>query len=133
MRKTIDSRVLNFCCAGCLQVYELQRLEGRRPRPHTQGTQARVQPEPRSGADPEPGEANSSRIIILSIGGLTCANCVAHVEGALRSVAGVLNASANGATGRAAVEFIAGVVEMADLKEAVTSSGYEVLGISDTG
>ncbi len=26
--KTIDGRALNFCCGGCLQVYEFLREEG---------------------------------------------------------------------------------------------------------
>ncbi len=67
--------------------------------------------------------------VTLPIGGMTCASCVAHVEGGLRAVPGVLNASVNLATERATVEMIPGAVTLADLKHAVEDVGYEVLDL----
>ncbi len=67
--------------------------------------------------------------VTLPIGGMTCASCVAHVEGGLRGVPGVLNASVNLATERATVEMIPGAVTLADLKHAVEDVGYEVLDL----
>jgi len=69
--------------------------------------------------------------ITLPIGGMTCASCVAHVEGGLRSVPGVLSASVNLATERATVEMIPGAATLADLKRAVEDVGYAVLDLSD--
>ncbi|MBI4503922.1 MAG: copper-translocating P-type ATPase [Chloroflexi bacterium] len=66
--------------------------------------------------------------IQLAIGGMTCASCVAHVEKALRRVNGVLSASVNLATERAAVEYLPTVAELPDLKRAVDEAGYQVLG-----
>ncbi len=65
--------------------------------------------------------------VTLPIGGMTCASCVAHVEGGLRTVPGVLNVNVNLATERATVEMIAGATTLADLKRAVEEVGYEVL------
>jgi Cu+-exporting ATPase len=65
--------------------------------------------------------------VTLPIGGMTCASCVAHVEGGLRAVPGVLNVSVNLATERATVEMVPGTVTRADLKRAVEDVGYEVL------
>ncbi|MEM4724640.1 MAG: copper ion binding protein, partial [Candidatus Hadarchaeum sp.] len=65
--------------------------------------------------------------VILRIGGMTCASCVAHVEEALRSLDGVLEANVNLATERAAVEYIPGLVGMEDFRRAVADAGYEVL------
>ncbi|CAG0944654.1 H+-transporting ATPase [Anaerolineae bacterium] len=69
--------------------------------------------------------------ITLPIGGMTCAACVMHVEGGLKQVPGVLNASVNLATERATVEMIPGAVTFADLKHAVEDVGYEVLDTGD--
>ncbi|MEN3011099.1 MAG: heavy metal translocating P-type ATPase [Candidatus Bipolaricaulaceae bacterium] len=65
--------------------------------------------------------------VILPIGGMTCAACVAHVEEALRRLPGVVSASANLATEKATVIFIPGLVGLADFKRAVAEAGYEVL------
>ncbi len=67
--------------------------------------------------------------VTLPIGGMTCASCVAHVEGGLREVPGVLNVNVNLATERATVEMIPGAVTLADLKHAVEDVGYEVLDL----
>jgi len=119
--KTIDGRMLNFCCGGCLQVYEILREEGLDSGPSKQETQTFSQP---AGTMP-------SKTITIPIMGMTCANCVAHVEGSLRSVPGVLNANVNLATGHATVEMIPGVVTIADLKQAVEDAGYEVPDTED--
>ncbi|HEX7587848.1 MAG TPA: copper ion binding protein, partial [Anaerolineae bacterium] len=67
--------------------------------------------------------------ITLPIGGMTCASCVAHVEGGLREVPGVLSVNVNLATEHATVEMIPGAATLADLKHAVEDVGYEVLDL----
>ncbi len=64
--------------------------------------------------------------VTLPISGMTCASCVSTVERALKSAEGVVSASVNLATERATVEYIPGVVTVADLKRAVQKAGYEV-------
>lgn len=64
---------------------------------------------------------------LLPIGGMTCASCVAHVEGALRDVPGVVDVNVNLATEKASVSFVPGVATSADFKKAVAKTGYEVL------
>jgi len=65
--------------------------------------------------------------VILPIGGMTCASCVAHVEEALRELDGVVSVSVNLATERALVEYVPGIVGMEDFRRAVADAGYEVL------
>jgi Cu+-exporting ATPase len=65
--------------------------------------------------------------VVLAIGGMTCASCVAHVEKALSSVPGVLAASANLATEKATITFLPGAVGQDALRQAVAAAGYEVL------
>jgi heavy metal translocating P-type ATPase len=60
----------------------------------------------------------------LSIGGMTCASCVAHVEHALAAVPGVSEVSVNLATERAQIKHEPGV-ELAALTGAVVAEGYE--------
>ncbi len=65
--------------------------------------------------------------VILPIGGMTCASCVAHVEEALRELDGVVSVSVNLATERALVEYVPGIVGIEDFRRAVADAGYEVL------
>jgi Cu+-exporting ATPase len=69
----------------------------------------------------------STDTVVLPIGGMTCASCVAHVEHALQDVPGVVNVNVNLATEKAAVEYIPGVASVADFRRAVADAGYEVL------
>ena len=130
--KTIEGRALNFCCAGCLQVYEFLREEGPQPNQSGRKTGARPQAEQVSTVDRPVGGTGSSKIITLLIAGMTCANCVAHVERSLRAVPGVLSANVNLATERAMVEMIPGAVTMADLKHAVEGVGYKAFDGDDS-
>jgi Cu+-exporting ATPase len=67
----------------------------------------------------------------LPIGGMTCASCVSHVEGALAGVPGVISAVVNLATEKATVQYVPGVAGLADFKHAVADSGYQVLEIAE--
>jgi len=131
--KVIDGRPLNFCCTGCLRVFELLRDEGVRPNQSGQGTPARTQTEPVSTGDRQLRGTALSKTVSLSIGGMTCANCVAHVGDGLRAVPGVLNVNVDLASGRARVDMIPGAVKTADLRHAVEDVGYTVLDVGDAG
>ncbi|WP_065128779.1 heavy metal translocating P-type ATPase [Dehalogenimonas alkenigignens] len=67
---------------------------------------------------------NKKTSLTLFIGGMTCAACVRHVEGALKSVPGVGEVTVNLATGKAAVEYDPSQATPADLKKAVEDMGY---------
>jgi Cu+-exporting ATPase len=69
--------------------------------------------------------------VTLPIGGMTCASCAAHVEGALSDVTGVISANVNLATERASVSFIPDLVGLEDFKQAVAESGYQVLELAE--
>ena len=78
-------------------------------------------------------QAQAAEKVTLNIGGMTCAACVHHVEGALAGVDGVSGATVNLATERATVEYIPGIAGVADFREAVTDAGYSLLGIAADG
>ncbi len=70
---------------------------------------------------------NSSSKTSLTIGGMTCASCLANVEGALKGVPGVKAVTVNLATNKAMVEHDPAQASLADMKKAVDEIGYEVV------
>jgi len=64
---------------------------------------------------------------------MTCASCITHVESALTKVPGVETAAVNLATERATVEYQAGTTGLTELRKAVESAGYRLLGVSTGG
>jgi len=77
------------------------------------------------------GYAPAVERITLPIGGISCASCVATIEGALRKTPGVVSATVNFATNAATVEFAPASATMADLRRAVREAGYEPLDAAD--
>ena len=67
----------------------------------------------------------------LSVGGMTCASCVARVERALSRVPGVLEVSVNLATERAHLRAVAGT-EQATLGAALARAGYRLTAAEET-
>jgi Cu+-exporting ATPase len=69
----------------------------------------------------------SAKQIVLPIQGMTCASCVAHVEGGLKDTPGVEQASVNLATERATVKFDPQRASIPDMVWHVRDVGYDVL------
>ena len=63
--------------------------------------------------------------LTLDVRGMTCASCVEHVEGALKELPGVLNATVNLGLGTARVQYVPGLVTISQMKRAVHEVGYE--------
>jgi P-type Cu+ transporter len=63
----------------------------------------------------------------LPLIGMTCTNCAANIERALKKVDGVLKVSVNYASERAAVSYAVGAVTRAGLVAAVRKAGYDVV------
>jgi len=59
--------------------------------------------------------------------GMSCASCVKKVETVLSALEGVVQASVNFATERAAVQYVPGKVSSKDFRKAVKDAGYEIL------
>jgi len=62
----------------------------------------------------------------FSVGGMTCASCVANIEKALAKVPGVISANVNLASEKATVQYLAGEATMADFRRAVEGAGYSI-------
>lgn len=74
-------------------------------------------------------QAATEGSVRLWVGGMHCGSCVAHVEGALRRVPGVVDAGVNLATEQAAIRFDPARVGVGQLEEAVRGAGYEARAI----
>ncbi len=71
------------------------------------------------------GYGVAEQIINLNLVGMTCASCVGRVEQALAKLPGVLSATVNLATERAAVLVVTGAVSTDALIDAVKRAGYD--------
>lgn len=78
-----------------------------------------------SGAVPEtlPEMLNETTLPVI---GMSCASCVATVEGAVKNVRGVHAASVNLMTGRAIITYDPSVTGPAEFERAIRDVGYEV-------
>ncbi len=72
-----------------------------------------------------PSAAGETCTITLPVTGMSCAACQSHVERALRSTAGVSDASVNLLTNSARVSFDPGVAKPQDLIASVREAGYD--------
>ena len=68
--------------------------------------------------------------VVLKIGGMSCAMCVAALEAALLKLDGVAEARVNLASEKAYVIYNPRLVGLADMKKAVTDAGYQFLGLA---
>ena len=84
-------------------------------------------------AEKQPAPTGGPTTISLSIGGMSCAACVGHVEAALRGVEGVESAAVNLATERATVRCRTDLAGIEDLRSAVEDEGYSVLEVGTGG
>lgn len=73
------------------------------------------------------GYAPLTAELTLTVGGMTCAACVARVEKALAGVDGVLEVAVNLATERATVRYLPEMVAPSRLAAAIREAGYEVV------
>src|SRR3989304_2656285 len=67
----------------------------------------------------------SSQAVTLKVDGMSCASCVATLEGALRSIPGVQVAVVSLAGGSVRVQFDPGRAGLAALTKAIADAGYE--------
>lgn len=70
--------------------------------------------------------------ITLPVTGMTCANCAANIERAVKKLApGIVDASVNFATERLSVTYIPGAAEIDDVVAAVRKAGYDAILTDD--
>ena len=69
------------------------------------------------------------RVVVVGIGGLTCATCVTTLEKAFKKTNGVFEGHVNLASEKARIVFDPEIVSINDLQTVVADTGYKFLGI----
>ncbi|CAO3377655.1 heavy metal translocating P-type ATPase [Azospirillum argentinense] len=137
----LDIGISGMTCASCVGRVEkaLSRLPGVTGVSVNLATErARVafagDPDPRAVAEAieNVGFEPQRQEFDLTVGGMTCASCVARVEKALLRVPGVESAAVNLATERVHVTAYAGTVDASRLAEAVEMTGFTAAPVADT-
>ena len=67
----------------------------------------------------------STKETVLDVEGMTCSNCVRHVEGALRKIDGVAAVEVKLQEGKVRVEHDPDKAPVAQMIEAIVDEGYE--------
>ena len=139
--KRVDLPVAGMSCASCVARVE----EGLRATPGVASAQVNFASE-RAAVTFDPGKISVRDLIAavhgtgyevphekvaIPVAGMSCASCVEKVEGALRSVEGVVQASVNLATEQATVEYIPGLATPEALRRAIKDAGYEPLAAEE--
>ncbi len=68
-----------------------------------------------------------TKTIVIKVGGLHCASCVAKLEGALKNKEGILEANVNLATNKAFITFNPDIIGEKEINGVITSAGYKPL------
>lgn len=63
--------------------------------------------------------------VTLQVSGMSCVSCLAHVEGALQELPGVIEASASLNQATARVQYIPGLVTPSEMEASVIDVGYD--------
>ncbi len=132
--KQITLPVIGMTCASCVTTIEgaLNNLSGvEKAGVNLAGGKASVTYDPARVGVPQLVQAVTdvgyeigTEQVTLQVSGMTCASCVTHVEEALTGLEGVRKAVVNLGLETARVEYIPGLVTVAQMKRAVREVGY---------
>jgi P-type Cu+ transporter len=141
--RRFDFGVRGMSCASCVAAIEraLTALPGVRSasanlaaeRGSVQYDPGTVTPAALVRAVAEAGFVPGIEKVTIPVNGISCASCVATIEGALREAPGVVSAMVNFATNVASVEFAPAMTTVADLRQTIREAGYEPLELKDGG
>ncbi len=133
--KQITLPIIGMTCASCVAHVEgaLNNLAGVEKaivnlgaaKANVEYDPARVSSAQMFAAVADVGYEVGSANVTLNVTGMTCASCVAHVEGALNVLDGVTKATVNLALNTAKVEYVPTLVTIAQMKNAIREVGYD--------
>jgi Cu+-exporting ATPase len=141
--KQITLPIVGMTCASCVAHVEgaLSSLSGVEKvvvnlgaaKANVEYNPERISPAQMVAAVADVGYEVGTAQVTLNVAGMTCASCVAHVEGALKELDGVTKAVVNPSTGSgqvlalntAKVDYVPTLVTVAQMKAAIRDVGYE--------
>ena len=72
-----------------------------------------------------------TKSVVVKVGGLHCASCVAKLENSLKAHKGILEANVNLATNKAFITFDGSIIDERKIKDIISNTGYEPLDYID--
>ncbi len=79
------------------------------------------------------GYGVATSTVEMAVEGISCASCASRIEKALLTAPGVVRAAVNMATHHARVEYLPERIGLAELRKAVATAGYKVVGEDTSG
>jgi Cu+-exporting ATPase len=138
--KKVEIKVSGMACAACSAAVErsLQNLDGVTSAAVNLATEtALIEYDPESlglvdleKAIKDAGYEVADDEVVLKIGGMSCAMCVAALQKALLKLDGVVEARVNLASEKAYVIYNPRLAGLAEMKKAVIDAGYQFLGLA---
>lgn len=137
-KKKAEMKISGMSCATCALNIEkaLKNTEGVSDADVNFGSErAYVEYDPKKvdisaleGAVQSSGYSVINERVILRVGGMTCAMCVKTIENALMKLDGVRKATVNPGAELAYVTYNSQVTSLEDMKDAISSAGYQYIG-----
>jgi Cu+-exporting ATPase len=137
--RRLDFGIHGMSCASCVAAVEraLETVPGVRQATVNLATErgsvhydpALAEPGAVIRAVAQAGYTPAVEKVTIPVSGISCASCVAAIEGALQQTPGVISATVNFATNAATVEFAPATATMGDLRAAIREAGYEPLEV----
>ena len=141
--KEASIKVTGMTCAMCVATIEkaLKSLKGVEEASVNLGTEtATVKYDPdkvsldqiiKAIEDTGYGVARETKEVVVKIGGMTCAMCVATIEKALKGLDGVEEVAVNLGTESARIVYDPNLLSLEDIKRAIEETGYKYLGLAE--
>ncbi|MFQ5428199.1 MAG: heavy metal translocating P-type ATPase [Thermodesulfobacteriota bacterium] len=120
-----------FCSLKCKEKFTSNPREFLSEAAAKETKKEEVKPETEPKTRPQEKSAKATSLT-LGLTGMSCASCAAKIEKALKGVPGVLKASVNFASEKAAVEYDPDLVAVADIQASIEALGYKVLSTKIT-
>jgi Cu+-exporting ATPase len=139
--KKVTHNITGMTCAMCVKTIEttLNKLEGVQ-----QATVNLAQETAKVDYDPSKisnegvvkaiekvgyGVARGKKDVIVGVGGMTCATCVATVEKALRKLEGIYEVNVNLSSEKARIVYDPALLGNEEIRSAIEGAGYKFLGV----
>jgi Cu+-exporting ATPase len=137
--KRAELKISGMTCATCAKtiensLIELEGISGARVNLGTEIASIEYDPSKTKLSDMEKAVRDAGyevayEKVVLKVGGMTCATCVATVSNALQSLEGISEANVNLGAERAYVTYNPRLTSVAEMKKVIEDTGYQYLGI----
>ncbi len=134
MSEDLNFRIQGMTCASCVGRVEraLKKVPGvteasvnlATEEAHVVGNREQFSVKALVAAVNDAGYAPEIEKSTFTIGGMSCASCVARVERAIRRLPGVVEANVNLATEKASIIYLPKTLQLARIADAITAAGY---------